>query len=232
VEEAFMKRRLGWVVLTLVAVLVGYPAFLIANATFFPKRYQVQSIALRPDYQDAELLERAWQLPVATRFEHTVDSQENVSVCGLASAANVFRSLGTGPTTAAAVVHGTGRCRILGYCWNGLTLDELADVIRSKTDRKVTVLRDMTLVQFREQVARANDSGRRYIVNFHRGLLFGRGGGHHSPVGGYLPDRDLVFVLDVNARYGPWLVSTERLYNAVDSVDPESRKKRGLLLVE
>ena len=143
----------------------------------------MQSIALRPEYQDAALLERAWTLPVAARFGHTLESQRNVSACGLASAANVFRSLGTGPTTASSVVEGTGKCRMLGYCWNGLTLDELADVIRSKTDRKVTVLRDLTLAEFRAQVARANDSGRRYIVNFHRGLLFGQGGGHHTPSG-------------------------------------------------
>ncbi len=227
-----MTRRFGWAVLALLAVLVAYPAFLIARAKFFPKRYQVQSIALRPEYQDAALLERAWTLPVAARFGHTLESQRNVSACGLASAANVFRSLGTGPTTASSVVEGTGKCRMLGYCWNGLTLDELADVIRSKTDRKVTVLRDLTLAEFRAQVARANDSGRRYIVNFHRGLLFGQGGGHHAPIGGYLPDRDLVFVLDVNARYGPWLVPTERLYRAVDSVDSDARKKRGMLLIE
>ena len=199
-----MTRRFGWAVLALLVVLVAYPAFLIARAKFFPKRYQVQSIALRPEYQDAALLERAWTLPVAARFGHTLESQRNVSACGLASAANVFRSLGTGPTTASSVVEGTGKCRMLGYCWNGLTLDELADVIRSKTDRKVTVLRDLTLAEFRAQVARANDSGRRYIVNFLRGLLFGQGGGHHAPIGGYLPDRDLVLVLwSVDARYGP-----------------------------
>jgi phytochelatin synthase len=145
-----VTRRFGWAVLALLAVLVAYPAFLIARAKFFPKRYQVQSIALRPEYQDAALLERAWTLPVAARFGHTLESQRNISVCGLASAANVFRSLRTGPTTASSVVE----------------------------------------------------------------------------------DRDLVFVLDVNARYGPWLVPTERLYRAVDSVDSDVRKKRGMLLIE
>ena len=150
----------------------------------------------------------------------------------LASAANAFRSLGVGPTTVPAVLDGTGKCPLFGYCWKGLTLDELADVVRSKTDRKVTVLRDLSLAEFRDHMARANDPGRRYVVNFHRGLLFAKGSGHHSPVGGYLPDRDLVFVLDVNASFGPWLVSTERLYRAVDSVDRDSRRKRGLLLIE
>jgi hypothetical protein len=213
-------------------LLVGYPALRVVRIRFFPKRYDVVSIQRAPEYQDPALLARAWSLPAAASYDHRVDSQRNVSVCGPTAAANVLRSLGGAATTADAVLEGTGRCRVLGYCWNGLTLDELADVLRQKTDHKVTVLRDLTLAQFREELARANDPARRYIVNFHRGLLFGRGGGHHSPVGGYLADRDLVFVLDVNANYGPWLVSSERLFRAVDTVDSESHRKRGLLVLE
>jgi hypothetical protein len=227
-----MRRRFAWAVLVLFALLLGYPGFLVARAKFFPEHYAVVSIAQAPSYQDPALVERAWTLPVAARYGHRLEAQPNVSVCGPASAANAFRSLGSDPTTVPAVLEGAGKCRWLGYCWNGLTLDELAEVVRSKTDRRVTVLRDLSLAQFREHMARANDPGRRYLVNFHRGLLFGTGGGHHSPVGGYLPDRDLVFVLDVNSRFGPWLVSTERLFQAVDSIDPDSGRKRGLLLIE
>lgn len=47
--------------------------------------------------------------------------------------------------------------------------------------------------------------------------LFGRGGGHHSPLGGYLEEEDLAFVLDVNAGYGPWLVSAQRLFDAMNT---------------
>ena len=78
----------------------------------------------------------------------------------------------------------------------------------------------------------ANDKDRRYLVNFQRGLLFGKGVGHHSPIAGYLEDRDLVFVLDVNPKFGPWLVSTERLYQAVSSSESGTGKTRGLLLIE
>jgi hypothetical protein len=186
--------------------VVGYPAVRIARARFFPKRYDVVSIQSAPEYQDPALLDRAWALPVASRYGRTVESQRNVSLCGPTSAANVLRSFGEATATTDSVLQGSGRCRLLGYCWNGLTLDELADLVRQKTGRRVTLLRDLTLAQFREQIAHANDPARRYVVNFHRGLLFGRGGGHHSPIGGYLADRDLVFVLDVNAGFGPWLV--------------------------
>jgi hypothetical protein len=178
------------------------------------------------------LVERAWKLPVAAKYDHRLDPQRNVSVCGPASAANAFRSFGTEPRTVAAVLEGTGKCRLFGYCWNGVTLDELAHIMRKKTNGHVTVLRDLSLAEFREHMMRANEVGSRYLVNFHRGLLFGKGGGHHSPVGGYLADRDLVFVLDVNSNYGPWLVKTERLYEATNTVDPDSNLKRGLLVLK
>jgi len=105
-------------------------------------------------------------------------------------------------------------------------------VARAATGREVTVLRDLTLDQFRTELARTNDPDLRYVINFHRGLLFGKGTGHHSPIGGYLADDDLVFVLDVNEKFGPWLVDTERLFRAMDEVDGSTKKKRGLLRIE
>jgi Phytochelatin synthase len=41
-----------------------------------------------------------------------------------------------------------------------------------------------------------------------------------------------VFVLDVNKKYMPWLIKPERLYEAMNTVDPASNKKRGMLLIE
>ena len=114
----------------------------------------------------------------------------------------------------------------------GITLDRLADVVREKSGKRVTVLRDLTLEQFRAEMARANDPALRYIVNFHRGPLFAGGGGHHSPIGGYLAAEDLVLVVDVNRKYDPWLVPTARLFAAVDTVDKSSGTKRGLLRIE
>ena len=92
------------------------------------------------------------------------------------------------------------------------------------------MLRDLSEEQFREHLRRSNDPGRRYMVNFSREQVFGAGAGHHSPIGGYLEQEDLVFVLDVNQRFQPWLVERSRLFSAVDTFDGE--KKRGLLLIE
>jgi len=94
------------------------------------------------------------------------------------------------------------------------------------------VLRNLDLAAFRAAMREANDPSRRILVNFHRGPLFGTGGGHHSPIGAYLEHEDLVLVLDVNRAYQPWLVSTERLFEAVDTVDASSGQKRGLLVID
>jgi hypothetical protein len=87
-----------------------------------------------------------------------------------------------------------------------------------------------TADQFREELRHANDPERRYIINFDREKIFGAGVGHHSPIGGYLEEEDLVLVLDVNRAFQPWLIERERLFNAMDTLDGE--KKRGLLLLE
>lgn len=176
-----------------------------------------------------ELLNRAWALPAAAAFGRTLDAQSNASFCGPASLANVFRSLGEPATNEKAVLEGTGACPS-GMCLVGLTLDDLAGVARAKTQREVTVLRDLTPDAFREHLLKSNDASRRYVVNFSRKVIFGGGPGHHSPIGGYLEDEDLVFVLDVNADYGPWLIERSRLFAAIDTMD--GKQKRGLLQIE
>jgi L-ascorbate metabolism protein UlaG (beta-lactamase superfamily) len=106
-------------------------------------------------------------------------------------------------------------------------LDQLAEVARLHTKRKVTALRDISPEQFKAELLVANSGAAHYIVNFHRKPIFTMGGGHHSPIGGYLEAEDLVLVLDVNENYKPWLISREKLYAAMDTLDGD--KKRGLL---
>ena len=217
-----MKRSLIYGMIAVVALLgaalvIGLPSRVSQDA--------IQSSVIR----SSELLDKAWKLPVAATFGAKISWQSNGSLCGPASVANALRSLGEEETTEAEVLDGTGMCWT-GFCIIGLTLDELAGVAQTKTRRKVSVLRNLTAEEFREHMKRANDPGRRYIINFTREKIFGAGGGHHSPIGGYLEAADMVFVLDVNENYKPWLVERERLFSAMDTVDGD--KKRGLLLIE
>ena len=229
--RALVRRRLLRALLVLVAAVVLVLVALFIKVVYFPPRFAVTSIATLPAYQDPTLIERAWALPVAASYRHEVDFQANGSMCGPASVANAFRSLGEGPTTPRGVLEGSGKCR-LDFCFGGLTLDDLAALIRAKSTRSVSVLHDLTLDEFRMHLRHSNDLDRRYLVNFQRGLLFGKGVGHHSPIAGYLEDRDLVFVLDVNKRFGPWLVPSERLFRAMTSPGSGGRQERGLLLIQ
>lgn len=195
----------------------------------------VQQTRVSPDAirasvtRNEDLIDKAWSLPVAATFNRKVTWQSNPSMCGPASVANVQRSMTASRMSERSVLKGTGLCWS-GFCWMGLTLDELAIVAKSKTRRSVSILRDLTPEQFKEHLKHSNNPGRRYIINFNRAAIFGAGAGHHSPIGGYLEAEDLVFVLDVNRDYQPWLVERARLFAAMDTFDGE--RKRGLLLIE
>lgn len=224
-------------------ILVGAGVFLlllVGAARFVPPMLfgdgvdysGVSSIELERVYQDPALLEQAFQLPVAAKYRRGgIEYQRNGSFCGPTTVVDVAHSLGR-EADQAHVLDGSGVRSPFGIVWGGLTLDEEAALMQKKLGRPVTVLRDLDLAHFREELTHANEPGRRYTVNFTRGPLFGRGGGHHSPIGGYLADRDLVLVLDVNGVYRPWLVKPERLFQAVDTVDKQAKKKRGLLRID
>ena len=190
----------------------------------------VISIRDSREYQDPALLGRAFSMPVASAYRNSLVFQSNPSACGPTSVANMARTLGESDATARAVTAGTGHCP-MGLCLSGLTLDEVAEVIEKHLGRRVETIRGPSLESFRQRVRDCNDPALRCLVNFDRGTLFGKGGGHHSPIGGYLSDEDLVLVIDVNGSFGPWLVKTERLLAAMNAMDSSTGKPRGMLVI-
>lgn len=205
---------------------------LLVAADGCDKKYDVVPITAAVEYQDPALLQKAWQLPVAATYHGApaLVYQKNPSFCGPASLVNVMHSLNEAAVGQDNVFEQTSF-----HFWNaalGMPLDRLAELVRQKSHRKVTVVRDISLAEFRAHLRRSNSPDRRYTINFHRGPLFGTGHGHHSPIGGYLEAEDLVLVLDVNQSFKPWLVRSERLYQAMDTVDSDGGRKRGMLLIE
>lgn len=168
------------------------------------------SIRSSPDYQRRELLEKAWALPVARRYAPLL-SQSITSICGPTSVANVLRSMGVR----------TAKNPFSRFGLRAMSLDQIvaesADVVPAEW--QVRAVRPRSVEGLRVELRASNDERHRYVANFSRSPLFGGGGGHHSPLGGYLEDEDLAFVLDVNAGFGPWLVSAERLFDAVNTAD-------------
>lgn len=213
----------------LTAAFFVVPQLLFSDGVDHSKAVSIKGAS---GYQDAALLEKAWALPVAQLYRGGVDYQHNGSFCGPASVVNVLRSLGV-PADQATVLEGTGITTVGGAVVGGLTLDQLAELARKKLPgKKVTAFHDLDLDGFRAQLRRTNGPGVRAIINFHRGPLFGQGGGHHSPIAGYLAEEDLALVLDVNETFKPWLVKSARLYEAMNTLDKSAGLKRGLIVVE
>ena len=181
------------------------------------------SIRSSPSWQKPELLEKAWALPVARLYSPLL-SQSFTSICGPTSVANVLRSLQVR----------TGKNPLRGFGLRAMSLDqvvrEAAEVVPPAW--RVDAVRPRTVDELRAELRAANDPSRRYLTNFARSSLFGGGTGHHSPLGGYLEHEDLAFVLDVNRGFGPWLVSTERLLDAMNTSNDRSGVTRGLARFE
>jgi hypothetical protein len=224
------RRRRRWPFVVALAVLAGsaVPAYFGVRGAFFPAAFGVEPIQATPSFQEPALLARAWSLPVAKTFATQLAYQRNGSTCGPTSLGDTERSFGLA-SDERSILDGTGKCWS-GMCFGGLSLDEVAAVAKRNTKHRVTVLRGLSYDQFRALLPTFNDPSRRYIANFQRAALMGVGAGHFSPIGGYLQDEDLVFVLDVNEKWKPWLVSPQRLFAAVDTLSNDG--KRGLLLLE
>ncbi len=185
----------------------------------------LDTIRTSPTYQRPDLLERAWALPVARLYVPLL-SQSIRSMCGPTSVANVLRSMQvrTGKNPAAGSFGFKGH-EPRGNSWcRDLSAEEVVP-----DGWAVGAVRPRTVDELRAELRTSNDVRRRTVANFSRAPLFGGGGGHHSPVGGFLENEDLAFVLDVNAGFGPWLVSTERLFEAISTVaDRSTGLTRGL----
>jgi hypothetical protein len=170
------------------------------------------------------LLRKAWALPVARLYQPLL-SQGLTSVCGPTSVGNVLRSMQVR----------AGKNPLRGFGLRAMSLDQLVAEASEVLPPgwRVQAVRPSSVDDLRTELRASNSEDRRYIANFNRRLLFGGGGGHHSPIGGFLEEEDLAFVLDVNARYEPWLVSPERLFEAVHTIsDPSTGTMRGLARFE
>jgi len=177
---------------------------------------------------DDQLLETAWRQPVARLYAQAgLLTQKPTAMCGPTSLSLVLRSIGT-EIEATRVLSGTSVGTLFGARIGGMSLDQVGEVLQFKSNRDVSLLRDLDLAALRTELRQVNDPRRRYIANFDRKPLFGWGGGHHSPIGAYLEEADALLILDVNGRVGPWLCSVPQFHRALSARDPWMDKPRGL----
>ena len=181
---------------------------------------------------EPSLMELAWAQPVAAIYRRIgLITQKPTAMCGPTSLAQVLRSAGI-PAEPTKVLDDTAVRTLFGARLGGMSLDQIVEVLRVKSGREVTALRDLSLDALRSELAHVNEPRYRYIANFSRQPLFGWGGGHHSPLGAFLPEKDVVLVIDVNGRVGPWVVSVPQLHRALNTRDSWMSKSRGLARLE
>jgi glutathione gamma-glutamylcysteinyltransferase len=116
----------------------------------------------------------------------------------------------------------------------GLNLQELADLGRCNGLAIKNKRVDQTsFVEFQRNVLESVRSNDKYIItNFSRKELGQTGDGHFSPIGAYDDVEGKVLVLDTaRFKYPSYFVGIRELYQAMNSIDADSRLKRGYLLL-
>lgn len=174
-------------------------------------------------------------------------AQQYLSYCGPASAVIVLNALGRKPVqdiyhfpyaiynqdnifSAAALAH----IAPTSILHKGLTIAELAELIRANHARaKVVLAQSSSYKQFMKDALAALKSHNRYIVvNYYRKSLGQTGGGHISPLAAYDALSDRFLIMDVSRyKYPPAWVKSKDLWTAINTIDSDSHKTRGYLLV-
>jgi hypothetical protein len=97
---------------------------------------------------------------------------------------------------------------------------------------------DITVSQFRDIIEQCctcdgmGCDGCCIIVSYSRAIMNQTGTGHFSPIGGYHRERDMVLIMDVaRFKYPPHWVPLELLHTAMCSIDEDSGKSRGCLVL-
>ena len=93
---------------------------------------------------------------------------------------------------------------------------------------------DVSVDEFRKSLdAVFNSPGeRRLVVAFDREVLGQTGTGHYSPIGAYHKESDMALVMDVaRFKYPPYWVPVELMWQALRTVDPETRRSRGFFVM-
>jgi hypothetical protein len=161
------------------------------------------------------------------------ESQRRPAFCGVASSVTVLNALrqGSGLTQATFFADLPTELRVT---FSGMTLQELGELLRRHgAEVEVVHTSGTTLDAFRIRARENLSRDRDYVVvNYQRGALGQREGGHISPLAAYSAATDRFLILDVAAyRYPPTWVSAQSLWNAMNTVDSTSGRTRGFAVI-
>jgi hypothetical protein len=166
------------------------------------------------------------------------ESQSRPAFCGVASAVVILNALRSSPprmtqatffTDPASKVRGS-----LQVTFGGMTLAQLSDLLRAHgVDATPYFASDTTLNDFRMIASKNLETPDDYVlVNYQRSALDQGATGHISPIAAYNAAADRFLILDVAAyKYPPVWVASDALWNAMNTIDPESGRTRGFVVV-
>ena len=176
------------------------------------------------------------QLDLAPLRKH-FEPQQYASYCGVASSVIVLRALGNTKVNQDNFFSDNTKSVRARYdtFFGGMTLAQLGGLLRAHgATAKVIHAGDSSVQEFRE-LAKTNLSQKNnfVLVNYLRKEIQQKTGGHISPVAAYDAPSDRFLVLDVaEHKYPPVWVKTADLFRSMNTIDSDSSKTRGFVLVE
>lgn len=174
--------------------------------------------------------------PLAEQF-HT---QSDPAFCGLGSLVVALNTLSIDP---GRVWKGPWRWfseEMLDCCSplddvraRGVDIDEFACLARCNGADAAVHRGDASTIQAWRTALETAASGEAVVIAaYDRAALGQTGSGHFSPIGGYHAGKDLALVLDVaRFKYPPHWIPAERLWRAMQEIDPTTSKARGWLVM-
>lgn len=138
--------------------------------------------------------------------------------------------------------------KAVGTNGKGIMLDQLGEAFTKVFEKSPGASFTVTVERFDgkdkkaelkrlEKLLAANEKNQNnfIVANFLQGVLTGdREGmiGHISPIGAYNAKKKKVLILDVDRKfYQPYWAPVDKLFDAINTTDPASSQKRGLIVL-
>lgn len=165
-------------------------------------------------------------------------SQSDVAMCGPGTLAMVLNALEVDPKQVWKGIWRWYSDDMLECCEkpkadireSGITFDQFLCLARCH-GLKAVPFRSGSLNDFRQAAIKSSTIPNQHlVVSFSRQSMEQTGIGHFSPIAGYHKDSDMALVLDVaRFKYPSYWVSLERLWKAMEPVDPDTNLPRGFI---
>ena len=243
----FHKPRLGGLKILHLPLQAAVVGFCLASGVFAQTLPLPQNLINLNSTEGEKLLIGSPALqdyfPLSIQFI----TQKNQAYCGVASSVMVLNALAI--PAPQAPEYGSYRLFTQDNFFNaqnqnvvtsevvakkGMTLDQLGKLLESyQVKAEVHHAGDLTLDEFRTMVVKnLEEPGNFVLVNYLRKVIGQETGGHISPLAAYNKETDRFLILDVSRyKYPPVWVKASELWQAMATVDSDSGKTRGFVLV-